>query len=77
MSQVHGQSHICYLLIAVVSIADPPLVDMMTRRTRPVKSPPEEFSLAEVNLTFLLVIIVLSIVCLNFLIIGISVIICR
>ena len=44
---------------------------------RPVKSNPEELSFAGVNLTFLLVIIVLSILCLNILIIGITVIICR
>ena len=43
----------------------------------PVKSNPKEFSFVGVNLTFLLVIIVLSILCLNVLIIGITVIICR
>ena len=42
-----------------------------------VKSNPEEFSFAGVNFTFLLVIIVLSILSINVLIIGITVIICR
>ena len=51
---------------------------MMTNvvRVRSSKST-EEFSFAGVNLTFLLVTIVLSILCINFLIIGISVIIWR
>ena len=59
-------------------IADPPAVTMTNVvMVRPVKSNPEEFSFAGVNLTFLLVIIVLSILCLNVLIIGITVTICR
>ena len=58
-------------------ISDPPFVDTNIVIARPVKSNPEEFSFAGVNLTFLLVIIVLSILCLNVLIIGITVIICR
>ena len=62
-------------------IADPPIVVTMTNVARewPVKSNPEaeEFSFSGVNLTFLLVIIVLSILCLNVLIIGMTVIIWR
>ena len=46
-------------------------------KARQVKNNLEEFSFAGVNLTFLLVIIVLSIICLNVLIIGITVIVCR
>ena len=65
-------------IVSLVSIADSPLVDMMTvEMVSPVKSPHEELAFAGVNLTFLLVIIVLSIVCLNVLIIGVSIIICR
>ena len=54
---------------------DPPFVDMGT--VRPVKSTNEDFSLTDVHSTFLLVIIVLIILCLNVLIIGMAVIICR
>ena len=61
-----------------IPFADPPVIPMTNVViARPVKSNPEEFSFAGVNLTFLLVIIVLSILCLNVLIIGITVIICR
>ena len=58
-------------------ISDPPFVDTNVLIARPVKSNHEDFSFASINLTFLLVIIVLSILCLNVLIIGITVIICR
>ena len=63
------------LIVILVSIADSPVDDMMANveMVRPVKSIPEELSFAGMNLTFLLIIIV----CLNVLIIGISVIICR
>ena len=44
---------------------------------RPVENNPKEFTFAQVNLTILLVIIVLSVLCLNVLFIGIAVIICR
>ena len=44
---------------------------------RTIKSIPEEFSVYGVNLTFLLIIIVLSILCLNILIISISITIFR
>ena len=47
------------------------LSNVLTIRT--IKSTPEEFSFYGVNLTFLLIIIVLSILCLNIIIIGISV----
>ena len=61
-----------------IPFADPPVIPMTNVViARPVKSNPEELSFAGVNLTFLLVIIVLSILCLNILIIGITVIICR
>ena len=58
-------------------ISDPPFVDTNVLIAKPVKSNPKEFSFGSINFTFLLVIIVLSILCLNVLIIGITVIICR
>ena len=68
----------CNVSHTLTHIADPPLVDLTNVvRMRSVKGYTEEFSFAGVNLIFLLIIIVLSILCLNFLIIGISVIIWR
>ena len=61
-----------------MNVADPPCITMTNVvMARPVKSTSEEVTFAGVNLSFLLVIIVLSILCLNVLIIGITVIICR
>ena len=68
----------CNVSHTLTHIADPPLVDLTNVvRMRSVKGYTEEFSFAGVNLIFLLIIIVLSILCLNFLIIGISVVIWR
>ena len=65
--------------LTLTHIADPPLVDMINdgQCCEGTVSTTEEFSFAGVNLTFLLVIIVLSILCINFLVIGISIIIWR
>ena len=70
---------LCNISHTPTPIADPPLVDMITNvvRVRSVKGNTEEFSFAGVHLTFLLISIVLIILCINFLIIGISVIIWR
>ena len=67
------------LMISQKYSADPPFVDILSNvlSVRTIKSIPGEFSFYGVNLTFLLIIIVLSIICLNILFIGISITIYR